>query len=511
MKRTVQVMVFTLVAPLVGGVMSIPLAQAEQSALPESSLGTEAISEPATRTLSEALSKATGGGPIPDYQGEIAAVKPLPPLPMPRHPVQDNRGYAGAHGDSYNSGVIPAAGPLGKDVQVYSRMAGGGPNLCSTQHFDLKGRVVTVCVGRKEPSRLLLLDPAALDILAVHELPPMGGFYFRMDQEGRVVVPAGDLSIQVFDVDESGGQPAWRLLESHDIKQAVPESLRGTMSFPLDLVADWEGNWWFSVLKPATVGYITPDGELRSQLFEGESVENGLAADSDGVYVVTDKKLYGMRAGSRGVDVFMSFPYETGKAEHSLSSGSGTTPVIFGNKLIAFGDNADPRPNVLVYRLDDVPAKERLVCKVPVFKPGRSVLENSFIGYDHSIVVENNMGFSVQGDSSRGEPGFARIDVRRDLSGCDLAWEKYDLRAGTGAKLSLGSGLIYVHELLMDTGDVDAWYITALDFETGDTVWRKYVGSGKQWDNAMLTLSIGPDGLLTSGMYRGVLAVRDGK
>ena len=42
------------------------------------------------------------------------------------------------------------------------------------------------------------------------------------------------------------------------------------------------------------------------------------------------------------------------------------------------------------------------------------------------------------------------------------------MRAGTGAKLSLGSGLVYVHELLQDTGMVNAWYITALDFATGD-------------------------------------------
>ncbi len=183
--------------------------------------------------------------------------------------------------------------------------------------------------------------------------------------------------------------------------------------------------------------------------------------------------------------------------------------MLFGNKLIAFGDNADPRPNVLVYRLDEVPDNERLVCKVPVFKPGRSVLENSFIGYDHSLVIENNKGFTMGGDSSGAEPGFVRIDVQRDLSGCDVVWENYDVRAGTGAKLSLGTGLIYVHELLQGTRE--DWYITAIDFETGKRVWRHYVGAGLDWDNALLTVSIGPDGLLTSGMYKGLLGAKDGE
>jgi len=113
------------------------------------------------------------------------------------------------------------------------------------------------------------------------------------------------------------------------------------------------------------------------------------------------------------------------------------------------------------------------------------------------------------GDSSKAETGYVRIDVRDDLSGCDIVWENYDVRAGTGAKLSLGSGLIYAHELLQNTGIVNAWYFTAIDFATGKTVFRKYIGSGKQWDNAMLTMSIGPDGMLTSGMLGGVAAMRD--
>jgi hypothetical protein len=218
-----------------------------------------------------------------------------------------------------------------------------------------------------------------------------------------------------------------------------------------------------------------------------------------------------MRAGRDGPEVFFKLPYDAGGGVNSLSQGSGTTPVLLGDKLIAFGDNASPQPNLLVYRLDDVPDEERLVCKLPLFKPGLGSLENSFIGYDHSIIIENNKRFDVFRDSSAAEPGIARIDVRRDLSGCDLVWENYEVRAGAGAKLSTNTGLIYTHELLRDTGWVNAWYLTALDYETGALAWRHYIGSGKQWDNAMLTLSIGPDGLLTSGAFSGVVALRDSR
>lgn len=113
------------------------------------------------------------------------------------------------------------------------------------------------------------------------------------------------------------------------------------------------------------------------------------------------------------------------------------------------------------------------------------------------------------GSSADAESGFVRIDVREDLSGCDIVWENYEVRAGTGAKLALGNGLIYVHELLLGTDD--EWYITTIDFETGKTVWRHHLGSGVDWDNALLTISISPDGVLTSGMFAGILGARDKK
>ncbi len=74
--------------------------------------------------------------------------------------------------------------------------------------------------------------------------------------------------------------------------------------------------------------------------------------------------------------------------------GSGTTPDLFGNGYVAITDNADDRMNVLVYKRGaDVPADQRLVCKVPVFGSGASTTDNSLITWGNSIVVENNYGY----------------------------------------------------------------------------------------------------------------------
>lgn len=252
-------------------------------------------------------SAAQGRDPV-RFDGTVAVARPLPPLPMPRHPYQDNRGYAGAHGDSYNSGVLAAAGPLGRDMKISAFRTAHAPAFCSTQHFDHKGRIITVCVGRDRPTELLLLDPERFEVLAEHALPPMAGFYFRMDRQGRVVVPAGDMSVQTFEVEEKSGGPTWRLLERRDVSAAVPPDQRVPLTVPLDIVADWEGNWWFSVIVPAAVGYITPEGEVHSFLFEGEKIQNGLASSPDGVFFVTDKNMYAMRASAGGPEAFMRFP-----------------------------------------------------------------------------------------------------------------------------------------------------------------------------------------------------------
>ncbi len=113
--------------------------------------------------------------------------------------------------------------------------------------------------------------------------------------------------------------------------------------------------------------------------------------------------------------------------------------------------------------------------------------------------------FKMMGSPANAEPGLVRLDGRRNLSGCGIVWENDEVRAG--AKLSLDNGLIDVHERLM--GTEDQWYITAPDFKTGEMVWRHHLGSGTDWDNALLTLSISPNGVLTSGMFAGILAAKD--
>ena len=76
-------------------------------------------------------------------------------------------------------------------------------------------------------------------------------------------------------------------------------------------------------------------------------------------------------------------------------------------------------------------------------------------------------------------------------------------------KLSTATGLIYTY-----TRPDDPWgpglLLDRNQLSTGKTVWRKYAGSGLQFNNNYSGLAIGPDGTAYLGVIGGVLALRDG-
>lgn len=56
---------------------------------------------------------------------------------------------------------------------------------------------------------------------------------------------------------------------------------------------------------------------------------------------------------------------------------------------------------------------------------------------------------------------------------------------------------------------IDAWYLTAVDFRTGERRWRTLTGTGPAYDNNWAPITIGPDGTAYAGVFNGIVAVRD--
>ena len=119
-------------------------------------------------------------------------------------------------------------------------------------------------------------------------------------------------------------------------------------------------------------------------------------------------------------------------------------------------------------------------------------------------------------------PGLTRIDVvkkkpkkrRQAASGsggrsfrCRTVWTS-DERAPSVVPEALArqrAGL-HLHEAAARSDGIDAWYLTALDFRTGRTVYRRLAGTGFGFNNNYAPVTLGPDGTAYVGVLGGVVA-----
>ncbi|HEY3187660.1 MAG TPA: hypothetical protein VGJ70_09305, partial [Solirubrobacteraceae bacterium] len=191
--------------------------------------------------------------------------------------------------------------------------------------------------------------------------------------------------------------------------------------------------------------------------------------------------------------------------------GSGTTPTLMDHGLVAITDNADPM-DIVVYKRARNVTGSRLVCKQPVFQKGASATDNSLIAAGRAMVVENNYGYSGPAATEQGKTtmgGLERVDVDRAAGRCAKRWHSNEIAPSVVAKLSRGNGLVYTYTKDKTDDGSDAWYLTAMDFETGKTVFKRLGGEGLGYNNNYAPVTIGPDGTAYVGALGGLVALRD--
>jgi hypothetical protein len=186
--------------------------------------------------------------------------------------------------------------------------------------------------------------------------------------------------------------------------------------------------------------------------------------------------------------------------------------LIGGGRWVAITDNADPM-NVVVYQRARDPDGRRLVCREPVFEEGASATDQSLIGAGRAVVAENNYGYTIaeaEGGAEGIAPGLQRVDLERDGRGCDTVWESDERAPSVVPKLSRRAGLVYTYTLPMgEDEDDDAWYLTAIDFRTGETVYRRLAGVGLGYNNNYAPVTLARDGTAYVGVLGGVTMFRD--
>jgi hypothetical protein len=125
-------------------------------------------------------------------------------------------------------------------------------------------------------------------------------------------------------------------------------------------------------------------------------------------------------------------------------------------------------------------------------------------------VAENNYGYSGPAATEQGKtttPGLERVDV--DASGrCNKVWHSDEIAPSVVPKLSLANGIVYTYT--KPGGErSDPWYLTALDFRSGKTLFKFKAGSGLGFNNHYAPVTIGPDGTAYVGTLGGLVALRD--
>jgi hypothetical protein len=455
-------------------------------------------------------------------------------LTIPQNPFMASNGRSNMHNDAYMTDAYEVAGPLGVDAEVISTYRGLAQ--CATVTFDSKGRIWTVCMNLSLP-QLLLLDPYTLNELAAYPLPlrweywqddpigpyqdTSGGAYFCLDDQDRAIIGTNNHSIQIVAYDE--GKRAFQLMREYDLEDyVIPKALPARDKVGA-VLPDWNGLLWF-VTRYGVVGTVDMEsGDIHSIELAGEEIQNSFTIGEDGVYIISDYALYRFHADDDGLPVIdWSSEYDRGSQVKlgQINQGSGTTPTLIG-EMVVIADNAEPRMNIIFLKRSD--GSE--VCRIPVFPDNESCTENSLIGLaregadgiEYSVIVENNYGWEnifsgADGRSTVG--GVVRVDALPDGDGgysCVEVWNSPERSLTCVPKLSLGSGLIYLYtKEPSEENRLDAWYFTAVDFATGETVFKVLTGTGLGYNNNYAPIILGPQGgTAYIGTLNGLVSVRD--
>lgn len=466
---------------------------------------------------------SSGVSTLPDYSGSASTAPPLPGnlLRPERNPFMAPNPSSNIHNDTWMTDAYDRPGPIGASPVSSSNAMRSA--VCGSITFDSAGRIITVCPSIPFPPQARIIDPVTLEILGTYDLPQApsppgtreyqnfaGGGYFFLDERERVWVATRTDHLYVLSIDGN----EFTLERDYDLT-GVLDTTNERISSALP---DFDGNIWFATRRNGKVGVLDPDsGDVAIKQLD-EEIQNSFAVASEGVYIVSDTKMYRFKASKKSKPrIVWSKKYadsgivKPGQAD----AGSGTTPTILQDGYVAITDNADPM-QVVVYRRDKKlgEREKRTVCRVPVFQPGAGATDNSLIGVGRSLVVENNYGYQDPFGPMTGaltEPGFARVDIKRNGRGCRTAWTNTDVRAPTAVpKMSMETGLIYTYSKPPEPTDDEGYFWTAIDFRTGETVWQKYAGSGLLYNNNYAGMAIGPDGSLFLGVIGGLISLRDG-
>lgn len=428
---------------------------------------------------------APGAWAGPSYVGRPASPHPVSAEEVPPNPHRST-------GDPAEPADRP--GPLGLQPEVDTSWF--GLQRCGRVELTSTDLLVALC-SAGEGRSLRVVDPETLRPVASHELPDVpedeacDGEAFYLDATDRAVVATGDREVLAVRTSHEG-EPDLRADATWDLKPYVPYG-----DCLVAVAPDYSGRlWWAS--SAGLVGTLDPATGQVGVLDLGERVRHDLAVDPGAAYVVTDEAMHRLVVGGDGT------PQATWRSEYDGVSGSA--PVLLDRGTLAITDEVDDRLGVRFLARDD----GRTVCRQPVFEEGKGATRSTLADLGAGVVVANDAGYasprrSLLGFTAGG--GVARVDLVDD--GCAVTWTTDAVSASSGAVVSRPNGLLYAWTKRPSMTGASAWYLTAIDADSGRRRWGVRTGTGLLAGSGGSSVLLGRDGSAYLGTEAGLVRVRD--
>ena len=418
----------------------------------------------------------------PSYVGRPASPHPVPAEEVPQNPHLSAGDPAGR------------PGPLGLQPEVDTSWF--GLQRCGRLELMATDRLVALCAGG-ESHALRVVDPETLRPVASHDLPdaPEGsaceGEAFYLDATDRAVVATGDREVLAVRTSQEG-EPGLETDAAWDLKPYVPYG-----DCLVAVAPDFSGRiWWAS--HAGLVGTLDPATGQVGVVDLGEEVSHDVAVDVGAAYVVTDEAVHRLVVGGDGT------PQATWRSEYDGVSGSA--PVLLDRGTLAITDEVDDRLGVRFLARDD----GRTVCRQPVFEKGEGATRSTLADLGAGVVVANDAGYSAARRSLLGftaGAGVARVDLVDE--GCAVTWTSDAVSPSSGVVVSRPSGLLYAWTKRPSVTGVSAWYLTAIDADSGRMRWGVRTGTGLLAGSGRSSVVLGRDGSAYLGTRAGLVRVRD--
>jgi hypothetical protein len=385
----------------------------------------------------------------------------------------------------------------------------------------------------KDDASLLALT-RTMDEIGFNRSNLPNGVYNLIDADGFHYAAFGGLRIVKTTDDNDPAKPL-RVVKVKNISEDLPPALAKSVTVLVGLGMTYDGH--LAAVGKGALFLLDRDLNLKSTLsFVGETVENSLSIDEQGIYVVTSKRMLkvvwtGAKLSYDEADGGWQSEYNTMTPERATaagaltrSGGSGTTPALMGfgsdaDKLVIISDADPDGTNVVAFWRERIPhgferkpgtKSARIADQIRInrsrvtVEPSPAVLGSGVLVLDNTYpqpVPDSIWGNAMTAGVSRPAPlGVQKFNWNSRTKSFATAWSnaQIDNTDVMVPIISAASGMIYLAH--KENGD---YQYVGLDWHTGEIKARwRFPDDSRQWNAYGGITALLEDGdLLIGGLF----------